>query len=77
MGIQRRLRRSFLTMVAGIVATRLVTAIWRVATKESPPEDTEDLEVSAPTAVAFAGLLGAASAVAHTIAVRHAKRTTS
>jgi len=75
MSVHRRLRRSLLTMVAGFVATRLVTSIWRFATKESPPEDTEDLEVSNASAVGFAGLLGAASAVAHTIAVRHAKRT--
>ena len=74
MSVRSRLHRSVATMIAGVVAARLVAAVWRLATKEHPPEDTEDLDVKTPTALAFAGFLGAATAVAHTVAIRHAER---
>jgi hypothetical protein len=62
-------------MIAGLVAAQVVGIVWRVATKSKPPKDTQDLGVATFTAVLFSGLLGAATAVAQTLAGRHALRS--
>ena len=74
MSIHSKAYRAVVTMAAGLVASNLVALIWRMAMKDKPPKDTEDLELATTTAIAAAGLAGAATAVAHTLAGRHARR---
>jgi F0F1-type ATP synthase membrane subunit c/vacuolar-type H+-ATPase subunit K len=72
MDVQSKVYRTVATMAAGFAASQLVAIVWRLATKSKPPKDAEDLGVATTTAVVFAGLLGAATAVAQTLAGRHA-----
>jgi predicted amidohydrolase YtcJ len=75
MDLQRRIYRTVATIAAGFIASHAVGLLWRLATKQQPPEDGEDLSVPTSHAVAFAGILGAATAVAQTLAARHALRS--
>jgi hypothetical protein len=72
MDLQRRIYRTVATLAAGFLASHLVALVWRLTTKQRPPKDGEDLSVATSTAVIFAGLLGAATAIAQTLAARHA-----
>jgi hypothetical protein len=76
MDLQRRIYRTVATMAAGLLATHAVTFLWRLATRERPPKDPEDLDVPASTAVIFAALLAAATAIAQTLAARRALAVT-
>jgi hypothetical protein len=74
MDFQRRIYGWAATVVAGLVASHLVTLAWRLATRSRPPADTEDPRVPTSTAVTFAAVLAAATAVAQTLAARHTRR---
>jgi hypothetical protein len=75
MDVQRRVYQAVATLAAGFLATHAVRLAWRLATRDKAPEDTDDLGVATGTAVVFAGLLGAATAIAQTLAARHALKT--
>jgi hypothetical protein len=70
--IQRKVYRTVATVLAGFLATRAVALAWRIASGQKAPEDTEDPSVRTSQAVVFAGLLGAATAIAQTLAARRA-----
>ncbi|MDR1151224.1 MAG: DUF4235 domain-containing protein [Bifidobacteriaceae bacterium] len=72
MDLRRTIYRTVATVAAGFLATHLVALVWRLAVKEAPPKDAEDLGVPTSRAVVFAGLLGAATAIAQTLAARRA-----
>jgi uncharacterized membrane protein required for colicin V production len=74
MDLQRRIVRTVATVAAGFLASHVVTVVWRLATRQAPPRDTDDLAVATSTAVVFAGVLAAATAVAQTLVGRYAAK---
>ncbi|MDR1294583.1 MAG: DUF4235 domain-containing protein [Bifidobacteriaceae bacterium] len=72
MDLQRTIYRTLATVAAGFLPTHLVGLVWRLAVRQAPPKDAEDLDVPTSQAVVFAGVLGAATAIAQTLAARRA-----
>jgi hypothetical protein len=75
MDLQLKIYRSAAAIVAGFVASHAVALAWRLATGQTPPQDNDDLTLTTSSVVVFAGLLGAATAIAQTLATRQALRT--
>jgi hypothetical protein len=75
MNLQRSIYSGIAGFVASFVASHAVALAWRIATRQKPPKDADqDLGVATSSAVIFAGLVGAATAIAQTLAARHALR---
>ncbi|MCL1897757.1 MAG: DUF4235 domain-containing protein [Micrococcales bacterium] len=72
MSISNRASGWVTSLVAGLVASRLVKLGWRLVTKSKPPTDKQDLSLSTAQVVSFAALVAAATAVAQTLAERRA-----
>jgi hypothetical protein len=59
---------------AGVLAKRLVTSAWKLATGKEPPANPEDPEVSWKEALGWAVASGAVVGVARLLATRKAAR---
>ncbi|MDR1393285.1 MAG: DUF4235 domain-containing protein [Bifidobacteriaceae bacterium] len=60
------------TLVAGFVATQVVTLVWRTISGKPAPSDVEDMAESTAAVTVFAALVAATVAVAQTLAGRKA-----
>ena len=64
--IFQTLAAAILGMIAVKIATYLVTTVWRLVTREDPPQI--DMNVPVGKKVAWVGLVGAASGAARQVA---------
>ncbi|MDR2380904.1 MAG: DUF4235 domain-containing protein [Bifidobacteriaceae bacterium] len=60
------------SVVAGIVATRLVRLVWRIVAGRPAPTDPDDLAASTIQVTIFAAAVAAVAAAAQTLASRKA-----
>ncbi|ROS72114.1 DUF4235 domain-containing protein [Cellulomonas sp. PhB143] len=65
-----------LTVAAGWVAQKAVGQVWKKATGNDAPTDTDDPEVGIVQAVTFAAVAGAAAVLARRLAASQAGRLT-
>lgn len=62
---------------AGFVGTKLVNALWEKSTGNKPPKGSDDMDASLRSALTFALISAAVSAVIQVVAGRGTKRAIS
>lgn len=67
-----KLTKAGATMAAGFLAERLISAAWKSATGNKPPEDPENPETKLGQAVTYAAISAAVVAVVRVFATRAA-----
>lgn len=74
MSILIKLLGTAISIGAGIVATKLVDAVWEKSTGNKPPKDATDLEQSLRDTLVFALVSATVGAVIQTLAQRYTQR---